>query len=111
MRAWTRTKSRVAIVGVGALSVVGVMAVAGSGAAPGVVGARSLGHSATHAGVAKIAIRPMLISRRASVGQPPTSADCVAAFTVPCYDAAQIQTAYDERPLFRMGSTAAARPS
>ena len=103
MRAWTRTKSRVAIVGVGALSVVGVMAVAGSGAAPGVVGARSLGHSATHAGVAKIAIRPMLISRRASVGQPPTSADCVAAFTVPCYDAAQIQTAYDEQPLFAHG--------
>jgi subtilase family serine protease len=41
----------------------------------------------------------------ASPTQPPTQAECVAAFTVPCYDPAQIQTAYNEPPLFNRGIT------
>jgi subtilase family serine protease len=41
----------------------------------------------------------------ASQTQPPTEAQCVAAFTVPCYDPAQIQTAYNEAPLFNRGIT------
>jgi subtilase family serine protease len=41
----------------------------------------------------------------ASKSQPPTQAQCVKAFTVPCYDPAQIQTAYNEQPLFSRGIT------
>jgi subtilase family serine protease len=44
-------------------------------------------------------------SELASRTQPPTEAQCVAAFTVPCYDPAQIQTAYNEQPLFSRGIT------
>ncbi len=41
----------------------------------------------------------------ASATQPPTEAQCVATFTVPCYDPAQIETAYNEQPLFSHGIT------
>jgi subtilase family serine protease len=47
-----------------------------------------------------VQIAPGSISRLATISQPPTEAQCVASFTVPCYDPAQIQTAYDEGPLF-----------
>jgi subtilase family serine protease len=46
-----------------------------------------------------------LISRLASPTQPPTQAQCVAKFTVPCYRPAQFQAAYNELPLFRRGIT------
>ncbi len=49
---------------------------------------------------AAISIHPGVISRLASVTQPPTEAQCVAALDDPCYDAPQIETAYDEAPLF-----------
>ena len=48
---------------------------------------------------------PMLISRFASASQAPTSADCVAQFTEPCYQPSQLQAAYNEQPLFRRGVT------
>jgi subtilase family serine protease len=54
---------------------------------------------------ASIAIKPTVISRFASAAQPPTQAQCVAAFTVPCYEPAQLQTAYNEQPLFNRGIT------
>lgn len=60
-----------------------------------------------HVRAGTIAIRLMVISRLASRTQPPTEAQCVAAFTVPCYDPAQIQTAYNEQPLFSDGITGA----
>jgi subtilase family serine protease len=41
----------------------------------------------------------------ASATQPPTEAQCVSAFTAPCYDPAQIETAYNEQPLFARGIT------
>jgi subtilase family serine protease len=56
---------------------------------------------------ANIAIGPMLITKFASATQPPTEAQCVAMFTEPCYDPAQIQTAYNEQPLFNRGITGA----
>jgi subtilase family serine protease len=56
---------------------------------------------------ASIVIKPMLISRFASVVQPPTSDQCVQQFTEPCYQPAQIQTAYNEQPLFNRGITGA----
>jgi subtilase family serine protease len=55
---------------------------------------------------AVVGVQPASIrSQLASETQPPTQAQCVAAFTVPCYDAAQIQTAYNEQPLFSHGIT------
>ena len=50
-------------------------------------------------------VPPASISRLASTVQPPTQAQCVAAFTVPCYQPAQFQAAYNEQPLFSRGIT------
>jgi subtilase family serine protease len=62
------------------------------------------GGSAVTAAV--VSVQPASIhSLLASPTQPPTQAECVAAFTVPCYDPAQIQTAYNEPPLFNRGIT------
>jgi len=57
--------------------------------------------TAAVAGVQPASIRSQLASRT----QPPTEAQCVASFTVPCYDPSQIQTAYNEQPLFQRGIT------
>ena len=38
---------------------------------------------------------------------PPTQAECVEAFAAPCYQPAQIQTAYNVQPLFASGITGA----
>ena len=56
---------------------------------------------------ANVAIRPMLITKFVSAAQPPTEAQCVAMFTEPCYDPAQVQTAYDVQPLYNGGITGA----
>jgi subtilase family serine protease len=53
-----------------------------------------------------VGVQPALIhSQLASTTQPPTETECVADFTVPCYDPAQIETAYNEQPLFNRGIT------
>jgi subtilase family serine protease len=55
---------------------------------------------------AVVTVQPASIrSQLASRTQPPTEAQCVAAFTVPCYDPAQMETAYNEQPLFAHGIT------
>ena len=54
---------------------------------------------------ASIAIGPMLHSRFVSAQQPPTQAQCEAAFTAPCYGPGQLETAYDEQALFSAGIT------
>jgi subtilase family serine protease len=54
---------------------------------------------------AGITISPMLSTRFASAAQPPSNQDCVLQFTEPCYQPAQLQTAYDEQPLFNRGIT------
>ena len=56
---------------------------------------------------ATINIQPMVISHLASTTQPPTQAQCVETYAAPCYQPAQIQTAYDEQPLFAHGITGA----
>ena len=56
---------------------------------------------------ASIAIGPMLHSRFVSAHQPPTQAQCEAFFTAPCYGPDQLQTAYNEHPLFNAGVTGA----
>jgi subtilase family serine protease len=55
---------------------------------------------------ATLSVQPASIrSQLASKTQPPTEAQCVASFTVPCYDPAQIETAYNVQPLFAHGIT------
>jgi subtilase family serine protease len=56
---------------------------------------------------ASIAIGPMLHSRFVSPRQPATQAQCEQAFTAPCYGPDQLQTAYNEHPLFNAGITGA----
>jgi len=56
---------------------------------------------------ASIAIKPMMVSKFVSARQPVTEPQCEALFTVPCYVPAQLQTAYDEQPLFNSGITGA----
>ena len=56
---------------------------------------------------ASIAIGPMLHSRFVSPRQPATQAQCELAFTAPCYGPDQLQTAYNEQPLFNAGVTGA----
>jgi len=71
------------------------------------------GALASSAGLSSVAaaptihIQPTAIRRLASTTQPLTEAQCVKDFTVPCYDPAQIQKAYDEGPLFSKGITGA----
>jgi subtilase family serine protease len=54
---------------------------------------------------ASIVVRPMLITRFASAAQVPSNQACVLQFTEPCYQPAQLQTAYNEQPLFKRGIT------
>jgi subtilase family serine protease len=55
---------------------------------------------------ATVSVQPAAVrSQLASQTQPPTEAQCVKSFTVPCYDPAQIETAYNEQPLFAHGIT------
>jgi subtilase family serine protease len=70
-------------------------------------GGSLLAGGAPAAATADIAIGPMLHSRFMSATQPPTPAQCEAVFTAPCYEPSQIQTAYNEQPLFNSGITGA----
>jgi subtilase family serine protease len=54
---------------------------------------------------ASIAIGPMMVSKYVSARQPLTEPQCESLFTVACYVPAQVQTAYDEQPLFDSGIT------
>jgi subtilase family serine protease len=56
---------------------------------------------------ASIAIGPMMHTRFMSPRQPATQAQCEALFTAPCYGPDQLQTAYNEQPLFNAGITGA----
>jgi len=70
-------------------------------------GGSLLAGGAPVAATANISIAPMLHSKFASSRQPLTLDECETIFTVPCYVPAQIQTAYDEQPLFDSGVTGA----
>src|SRR6202046_4655740 len=54
-----------------------------------------------------VANGPMLHSKSISARQPGTQAQCEAIFTAPCYGPDQLQTAYNEQPLFNAGITGA----
>jgi subtilase family serine protease len=56
---------------------------------------------------ASIAIGPMMVSKFVSARQPLSEPQCESLFTVACYVPAQVQTAYDEQPLFDSGITGA----
>jgi subtilase family serine protease len=53
-----------------------------------------------------VSVQPAALhAQLASRTQPPSEAQCVASFTVPCYDPPQFQAAYNEQPLFDRGIT------
>jgi subtilase family serine protease len=69
------------------------------------VGASLFAAGAPAAATAAVSVEPGALSVLASTTQPPTQSQCVAAFTVPCYVPTQLQTAYNEQPLFNRGIT------
>jgi subtilase family serine protease len=76
-------------------------------AALALAGGSLLAGGAPVAATANLAIGPMLHSKFMSASQPPTPAQCEAVLTAPCYEPGQIQTAYNEQPLFNSGITGA----
>ena len=52
-----------------------------------------------------VVMSPMVVSRFASAGQPLTTAQCEAKYHLACYQAPQLQAAYNLGPLFRRGIT------
>jgi subtilase family serine protease len=78
------------------LRIAGALALAGGSLLSGGVPA---------AAAASVPIAPMLHSVFGSAYQPLTPAQCEAAFTAPCYGPDQLETAYNEQPLFSRGIT------
>jgi subtilase family serine protease len=58
---------------------------------------------------AVVDIHPSLFSRYVSKLEPLTESQCSVFFFLPCYSPAQLETAYDELPLFAQGITGAGR--
>jgi subtilase family serine protease len=56
---------------------------------------------------AQVLMSPLVISRSGSAGQPLTTAQCEAQDHFACYQAPQLQAAYNLGPLFRRGITGA----
>ena len=79
------------------LATAGALALAG--------GSLLAGGAPVGAAAASVVIGPMMSSKFVSANQPPTEDQCVASFTVPCYQPSQIQNAYGEQPLFNSGIT------
>jgi subtilase family serine protease len=61
------------------------------------------GDTVTAAEQATIMIRPDVLHAGHAEGQPPTTAECEAAFQVACYEPAQIQQAYNLPTLYQRG--------
>ncbi len=54
---------------------------------------------------AQVVMAPLAVSGFAAAGQPLTTAQCEAKYHLACYQAPQLQAAYDLGPLFRRGIT------
>ena len=76
-------------------------------AALALAGGSLLAGGAPAVATANIAISPMLFSRFQGAHQPFTQAQCEQIIFAPCYVPAQLQTAYNEQPLFNSGITGA----
>ncbi len=61
--------------------------------------------TASPAAPASISISPMLDHAAAKTDSPFTVAQCLAAFTEPCYQPSQVRAAYDLAPLYSRGIT------
>jgi subtilase family serine protease len=61
------------------------------------------GTAVTPAGEAIVSMHPDIRHAGHAVDQPPTTAECEADFQVACYEPAQIQAAYNLRPLYDRG--------
>ena len=101
----TFPRARLRFAAMAAIAAVAVAAFSGAGASGVASPTRATVGSANAMAAATVHIGPMITSRLAAKAQPPTEAECVEFFTVPCYDAPQIQKAYDEQPLFAGGIT------
>ena len=86
---------------VGAFALTAAAAVVSAGTAV----SASAATSTTHASKAPDAFVPGVLHAGRATSQPPTTADCEAAFQVACYEPGQIQTAYNLRPLYQRGVT------
>jgi subtilase family serine protease len=71
------------------------------------VGGSLFAGGAPAAVAASIAVQPMMKAKFVSATQPPSQGQCELDFTVPCYQPAQFQAAYNEQPLFSRGITGA----
>jgi subtilase family serine protease len=80
------------VVGLGSLAGLSTPSVAGITAA-----------TAAHQAEATVTIRPNVLYDSHSTAQPPTTADCEAAYQVACYEPAQIQQAYNLPELYNHG--------
>jgi subtilase family serine protease len=80
------------VVGLGSLAGLSTPSVAGITAA-----------TAAHQAAATVTIRPNVLYDSHATAQPPTTADCEAAYQVACYEPAQIQQAYNLPELYNHG--------
>jgi subtilase family serine protease len=87
------------VLGVGAAGACGAVVAAGLAAGPGAHAAPQTLRPA--AGIRMI--NPMVVTHRVHSPSPPTEAQCIADYSVPCYGPTQLETAYNEQPLFAQG--------
>jgi len=71
----------------------------------GLAGAARATTIAPRTGGPGLSVGPTVAGSPASPARPPTRAQCIRDFAAPCYRPAQIQAAYNERPLFARGIT------
>jgi subtilase family serine protease len=96
--------ARLAAVVVGACGITAAAIAAGPGGPEtGQVIARPAAAGPT--ALAGVTIRPGVIHLGRAQVAPPTTADCEQAYSVACYEPAQIQQAYDLAPLYARGVT------
>jgi subtilase family serine protease len=83
------------------------LAVGSAAIAAAVAGSTSAaaGGAAAVAATATVSISPAAVHLRDAAAAPPTTAYCEAHYKIACYEPAQIQQAYNLRPLFSKGIT------
>ncbi len=81
------------------VSVGALTAALGGLSVPAIAGATAGSASA----LASVIVQPGVLHAAKSAKQPPTTADCEAAFQVACYEPGQIEQAYNLAPLYAKG--------
>ena len=91
--------------GLALISWTGLAGGAGSTVLPATGAAVPATAIAARTGGPGLSVGPTVASSTTSPSRPPTRAQCIRDFAAPCYRPAQIQAAYNERPLFARGIT------